>query len=79
MISDEIAFALTTHAAQITEFTLKTVAECVQNSNGKPGNSLTTIPLHYVYGHQSSHALFLDQFNEFSVQGWEKVTLGKLL
>ena len=76
MISDEIAFALTTHAAQITEFTLKTVAEHVANSHGKPGNSLTTIPLHYVYGHQSSHKLFLAQFNEFSVPGWEKVTLG---
>ena len=76
MITDEIAFALTTHAAQITEFTLKTVAEHVRNSHGKPGNSLTTIPLHYVYGSQSSHQLFLDQFNQFSVPGWEKVNLG---
>ena len=28
MILDEIAFALTTHAAKINEFTLKTVARC---------------------------------------------------
>ena len=52
MICDEIAFALTTHAAQINEFTLKTVAKHISSSHGKPGCSMLQIPLTYVFGHE---------------------------
>lgn len=77
MISDEIAYALTTHTLQITETTLKTVADHIRNSNGKPGCSTQTIPLQYVFGAELSHKLFLDSFNQFKIKGWKKVEVGK--
>lgn len=76
MISDEIAFALTTHGAQINEFTLKTVAKHIKSSSGKPGCSSQTIPLMYVFGHEASHKLFLDGIEKFTVKGWKKVSCG---
>ena len=79
MISDEIAFALTTHAAKINEFTLKTVAKHISSSHGKPGNSMIQIPLTYVFGHEVSHKMFLENFNGFHVEGWKKVTVGNFI
>ena len=67
MVTDEIAFALTTHAARINDFTLKTVAKHIKSSNGKPGNATQTINLIYVFGHELSHAMFLEDFNAFQV------------
>ena len=58
MILDEIAFALTTHAAKINEFTLKTVARHISSSHGKPGCSMIQIPLTYVFGHEVSKRQF---------------------
>ena len=63
MILDEIAFALTTHAAKINEFTLKTVARHISSSHGKPGCSMIQIPLTYVFGHEvSSNCILLSSF-----------------
>ena len=76
MITDEIAFALTTHAARINEFTLKTVAKHIKSSHGKPGNSTQTIPLIYVFGHELSHQMFLEDFADLEVESWRKVTVG---
>ena len=66
MILDEIAFALTTHAAKINEFTLKTVARHISSSHGKPGCSMIQIPLTYVFGHEVSKR----QFNYYVSKGF---------
>ena len=70
MISDEMAFALTTHSKEITESTLNTVVNHIKSSDDKPGCSVEKIPLDYVYGHEVSHNLFMVMFKDFEIPGW---------
>jgi hypothetical protein len=76
MLRDEIAFALTKHTLKITETTLRTVADHILTSDGKPGCAVQTIPLHFVYGHETSLDLFLKAFEEIKIDGWRMVKEG---
>ena len=73
MISDEMAFALTTHTKEITETTLNTVVNHIKNSDSKPGCSVEKIPLNYVKGHDESHELFITMFKDFQIPGWRAI------
>ena len=58
MISDEMAFALTTHSKEITESTLNTVVNHIKSSDDKPGCSVEKIPLGMILHNMSQITIF---------------------